>query len=70
MQDPSVEVGSAAQGVVLGGHPFGYRTRTLDQIAPLDQDVAHMAVLAGAKLERQGAGHLHALRPVALGAGI
>ena len=62
-----MEVRSAAQVVVLRGHPFGRRHRTLDQVAPIGQDVAHMAVLPGAQFERQQAGGLHALRPVAPG---
>ena len=40
---------------------------TLDEVLPIGRDVAHMPVLAGAEFERQRAGRLDALRPVALG---
>src|SRR5438093_13643707 len=63
----SVVVRRAAQVVVLGCHPLGFRRRTLDEVAPVGQDVAHMAVLPGTELQGQRAGSLDALRAVALG---
>jgi hypothetical protein len=56
-----MEVRGAAQVVVLGRDPLGRRRWALDEVAPVAQDVAHMAVLPGAEFERQRAG-LDALR--------
>ena len=63
----SVVIRLATQVVVLGRDPLGFRLGTLEEVAPVGQDVAHMAVMPGAQLQGQGAGRLHALRPVALG---
>ena len=52
-------------GVIRAG-PFG-GGGSFDLVATVGQDVAHMAVLSGTQFERQSAGRLHALRPVALG---
>mgnify|MGYP001793443597 CR=1 FL=1 len=57
----------AARVVVLGGDPFGRWRRSLDEVAPVGQDVAHMPGLPGAEFKRQRTGRLDALRAVALG---
>ena len=62
-----MEVRSAAQVVVLGGDPLGSGHRALDEVPPVAQDVAHMAVLPSAEFERQRAGRLDSLRAIALG---
>ncbi len=64
-----MEVRGTAQVVVLGGDPLGRGRRTLDEVAPVGQDVAHMAVLPGAEIERQRqrTGSFDALRAIALG---
>ena len=56
-----MEVRGTAQVVVLGGDPLGSRCGTLEEIAPMGEDVAHMAVLPRAKFERQRASRLDTL---------
>jgi len=63
-----MEVRGTAQVVVLGRDPLGSGRRALDEVAPVGQDVAQMAVLPGADLERQRTGRFDALRAVSLGA--
>src|SRR5664280_1931564 len=60
MWGPSVVVRRATNVVVRG-------LLAWDEIAPVAQDVAHMAVVPGAQLQPQRAGGLHAQRPIALG---
>src|SRR3974390_3557285 len=64
---PSVVVRRATKVVWRRRHPLELGLLACDVIAPVAQDVAHVAVVPGAQLQRQRAGGLHAQRPIALG---